>query len=89
MTQEITHVTVVHENLHTDDYQRGDIGQALKPLDHCWLLSCPGCGKISIIPKDRIIEHDEDTVSTKEPLHCHGSRMRQRYSIERNEVKWL
>jgi hypothetical protein len=89
MTQEITHVTVVPDSKGIFDYQRGDIGQPLRPGENqCWFLCCPGCGnKVSV---DKITQNDEDgAVSSKEPLHCHGAKARQRYSIDHNEVKWL
>jgi hypothetical protein len=88
MTQEITHITVVPETKAPKDYQHGDLGQPCKSaVTWLWLLCCPGCGSRSTV--QGILQHDDGTVSTVHPLHCHGSRMRQRYSIERNEVKWL
>lgn len=86
MTQEITHITVIPGHTKSIvDNQRGDI----VPMDSHWFLCCPGCGILSTLNFDRIIKNDDGTVSSTSPLHCHGSRMRQRYSIERNEVKWL
>lgn len=89
MTQEITRITVIPGRTKVlTDYQRGDIGKPMFPLDNSWMLCCPGCGSITYYPADTFL-YEEGTVSTKEPLHCHGSRMRQRYSIDHNEVKWL
>lgn len=87
--QAITHITVVPDSKSLFDYQRGDIGYHVTNVAS-WMLCCPGCGHMSIIyPKDKIIKNDDGTVSAREPLYCHGSKMRQRYSIEHNEVKWL
>lgn len=86
--QEITHITVVPDSKSVFDYQRGDIGQPLKPGENrWWFLCCPGCGQRSSV--DKIVENEDGTVSSAQPLHCHGSRMRQRYSIDHNEVTWL
>lgn len=88
MTQEITHIAVVSDSKDIFDYEQGEIGQASGYADqNSWWLRCP-CGSLNILT-GKIIKHEDGTVSTTRPLHCHGSRMRQRYSIERNEVKWL
>lgn len=89
MTQEITHITVVPDSKDVFDYVCGEIGQSQGYTDqNSWWLRCPGCNSLNILT-GKIIRHEDGTVSSTSPLHCHGSRMRQRYSIERNEVKWL
>jgi hypothetical protein len=87
MQKYITHITVVPETKALKDYQRGDIGKL--SVNQWWYLCCPGCGTVSGLGSLSFMQHDDGTVSSKGPLHCHGFNMRQRYSIERNEVKWL
>lgn len=90
MVQDITEITVVPDSKDLKEYQRGDIGQPLKSVDNSqWLLCCPGCGMISSPLSDKIIANEDGTVSTREPLHCHGRKALQRYSIECNQVRWL
>ena len=46
--------------------------------------------KITVIPGRTKVLTDYQRGDIGKPiLHCHGSKMRQRYSIERNEVTWL
>jgi hypothetical protein len=87
--QEITHVTVVSATKGIFDYQRGDIGYPLKIRDDQWILCCPGCGNLSYLPSKKITQNEDGTVSSTQPLHCHGAKMRQRFSIDHNEVTWL
>jgi hypothetical protein len=89
MSQEITAITVVPDSKASLGYHRGDIGQPLKPHSDAWMLCCPGCGYLSNVGLGRIVKNEDGTVSSTQPLHCHGAKMRQRYSIERNEVRWL
>ncbi len=91
MQRDITAITVVPDNSKfISGYQRGDIGQPLKPHHgNQWLLRCPRCGTLAYLDEDKIAKNDDGTVSSTQPLHCHGRTARQRYSIERNEVKWL
>lgn len=90
MTRDITQLTMVPDSKDLKDYQRGDIGQPLSPIgDSRWILCCPGCGNTTVSLRDRIIENDDGTVSSTQPLHCHGRNARQRYSIDHNKVGWL
>lgn len=90
MTQDIIHITVVPDSKAIFDYQRGDIGQPLKSQGHQgWMLRCPGCDNLRPVDADKITLHDDGTVSSTSPLHCHGTKARQRYTIEHNEVTWL
>jgi len=87
--QDITELTVVPASKDIFEYQRGDIGQPSGYTDKdSWYLRCPGCGNLGILT-GRIIENDDGTVLSKEPLHCHGRNARQRYSIDHNRVRWL
>jgi hypothetical protein len=89
---DITEITVVPEDKDPlKDYQWGDIGQPLNEVgDSRWMLCCPGCGAMTVImPKDRVIKHDDGTVSSTQPLHCHGSKAMRRFVIEHNKVRWL
>jgi hypothetical protein len=90
MQKDITHITVVPDSKGIFDYQWGDIGQPLKSQGHQgWMIRCLGCSNLSPIDEDKIVKNEDGTASSREPLHCHGSKMRQRYSIDHNEVKWL
>jgi len=86
--QEITHITVVPDSKMATEYQRGDIGRAWMPMDDRWVLCCPGCG-CWVFPWRTIVEHKDGTVSSVEPLHCHGRNALQRYSIDHNRVRWI
>lgn len=86
---DITKVNVVPDEKSFQDYQRGDIGQPLKPNSDQWMICCPGCGVLGAVLPDNIISCEDGTVSTKNPLRCHGRRANREYSIGRNEVRWL
>lgn len=83
--ESITKVTIVPDGKPIKDYQRGDIN----PMDNHWFLCCPECGTLSTINFDMITKHEDNTVSSRQPLHCHGARSKQRFVIEKNAVRWL
>jgi len=89
MTQEITEITIVPDSKLSLEYEQGELGQPLKPHSNSWMICCPGCGYLSNIGLGKIIKNEDGTVSTMQPLHCHGSKARQRYSIEHNAVRWI
>jgi hypothetical protein len=89
MTQEITAITVVPDTKAIFEYQYGDLGQPLQSQGlQGWMIRCPGCGSFNILT-GKITVHDDGTVSSTQPLHCHGSKARKQYTIERNKVRWL
>jgi hypothetical protein len=89
MTQDITHITIVSDRKAIKDYQRGDMGQPTLALDSAWYLCCPWCGNTIYVHAKKIEKHEDGTVSSKVPLHCHGSNMTEQYSIEHNEIRRL
>lgn len=86
---EIAHITLVPDDRDVKDYQQGDIGQPLKIAnDDRWILCCPMCGKMTTAyHAEMITKHEDGTVSTKQPLHCHGRNAFRRFRIEHNEVR--
>jgi len=80
-----TRITVVPAIKAFEDYKQGDMSKQ----DGWWMLKCPGCGKLSSVDRGKIIENDENTVSTRAFLHCHGRTAHRRYVIEKNVVRWL
>lgn len=82
-------ITILSDEKSIFDYQRGELGEVSTNVDQ-WILCCPLCKHMSIIyPKNKIIKHEDGTVSTTQPLHCHGARSRQQYAIEHNMVRRL
>ena len=61
---DINRVTVVTDGRPFKDYQRGDIGHPLIPVDDSWNLCCPGCGLLSYLFPERIETHEDKTLST-------------------------
>ena len=87
--QDITELTVVPDSKAWRDYEQGDIGRLEGSQGDRWLLCCPLCRNMSHLDLNRIVQNDDGTVSSTQPLHCHGRDARQRYSIDHNRVRWL
>lgn len=90
MDDMITHVTVVGDDRAIKDYQRGDIGQPLLAIDDDrWILCYPMCGNMTTaLHNEMVTLHEDNTVSTVSPLHCHGRHAFRQYKIEHNRVRW-
>lgn len=89
MDDTITRVTVVPDSRDIKDYRQGDIGQPLKLVDDRWILCCPMCGTMTTALHNALVTlHEDNTVSTVSPLHCHGRHAFRQYKIEHNRVRW-
>jgi hypothetical protein len=88
----MTRVTVVADSRDVASYRQGDIGQPFKAaiLDDRWVLFCPICRRMTTAyPYEMIIKHTDGTVSTVQPLHCHGKDTFRQFVIEHNAVRWV